>query len=491
MKPNPLMRFLPRLQDILFFAIFLAVLALGARMLNMDGDLPRHLLTGRVILETRTIPTVEPFVYPYEGRPYVSHEWLADVIFYLIQNTFGLAGLVVLGAALLASAFTLIYSYASSRFDARLPVLILVLWGAAVTSLNWVTRPHLISMLLLATWLIWTDKLARGEKFPAWIFFATMILWSNLHGEFIAGMLVTLAYAVGWTIEFLFNRVETDLQTGARLWTVFLASGVASLFNPATYHTYVTILGFVNNPYLMSRMAESNPPDFSRPEFLALLGLLAASILLLVIHPKRLTTGQAFLLAGFSAMSLLAARNLHLYGIVAPFVLAETVQGLTRLKGVRAIESVLKNVEGQVKSALWPVVTVILFGALILGTKVRNIYSFDSAFFPVDALTWLEAHPQEGRMFNNLNWGGYIALQLWPEQKVFADSMADVTGELTRQYEMVISMTEGWKDVFSKYQIEWMIIPTNSELAQALGGSSAWETLYADSTANILRRITP
>lgn len=94
-------------------------------------------------------------------------------------------------------------------------------------------------------------------------------------------------------------------------------------------------------------------------------------------------------------------------------------------------------------------------------------------------------------MFNDLNWGGYIAFHLWPEQKIFADSMADVTGELTRQYEMVITMTEGWKDVFSKYQIEWVIIPTNSELAQALGGSSAWETLYADSTATILRRITP
>jgi hypothetical protein len=486
-KTDPILPYLPQLRDILFFAIFIAVLALGPRMLNMDGDLPRHLLTGRFILETRSIPHTEPFAYPYEGRAYVSHEWLADLIFYLIESTVGLAGLVLLAALLLATTFTVIYSYASKRFDARLPVLILVLWGAGVTSLNWIVRPHLISMCLLALWLVWLDKVARGEKFPLWIFFATMVLWSNLHGEFIAGMLATLAYTAGWTMEFLFSRLETDLKTGARLWTVFLASGVASLLNPATYHPYVTILGFVNNPYLMSRMSESNPPDFSQAAFLVLLGLLVISILLLALHPKRLDTDRAFLLVGFSAMSLMAARNIHLYGVVAPFVLAETLVGLTSPKGVRAIESVLKNVEGQVKSALWPIVTVILFSALILGTKARNLYSFDPTFFPVDAVTWLESHPQEGRMFNDLNWGGYLAWRLWPEQKVFADSMADVTGEMTLDYEIVLTMGAGWDGLMNRYDIAWVILPPDAPLTQSLAQNPAWSVLYSDSTATILR----
>lgn len=488
MKQKPLLRFLPRLQDILFVAIFLTVLILGQQMLNMDGDLPRHLLIGRYIVETKNIPTTELFAYPYEGRPYVSHEWLADVILYLIQNYLGLAGLVVLSAILLASTFTLLYSYISSRVDARLPVLVLFLWGAVVTSLNWVTRPHLFSMFLLAIWLILTDKLARGEKVSTWVFFVTMILWNNLHGEFIAGMLVMLAYTVGWTMEFLFNRANTDRQIGAHLWLAFLASALASLINPATYHPYVTILGFVNNQYLMSRMSESIPPDFSRPEFLVLLGMLVISIILLAIHPKRLTAWKAFLLAGFSAMSLMVGRNIHLYGVVAPFVLAETVAGMSHLKGVRALEFVLRNIEWKVKSIIWPVVTVILFGGLILATRARTIYTFDSSFFPTEAVNWLEAHPQEGRMFNDLNWGGYIEFRLWPEQTVFADSMADLTGEMTLQYETVLYLSKGWDHIFSKYQIKWVILPPNSQLVLALDNNSTWETIYADTTAVILRQ---
>ncbi|HSO14155.1 MAG TPA: hypothetical protein VLT51_17390 [Anaerolineales bacterium] len=44
---------LPRLQDVFFLVIFLMVLIFGSRMLNLDGDLPRHLAAGRLILECK------------------------------------------------------------------------------------------------------------------------------------------------------------------------------------------------------------------------------------------------------------------------------------------------------------------------------------------------------------------------------------------------------------------------------------------------------
>jgi hypothetical protein len=250
----------------------------------------------------------------------------------------------------------------------------------------------------------------------------------------------------------------------------------------------VTIVGFVNNSYLMSRMSESNPPDFSQGTFLVLLGLLVISILLLALHPKRLDAGRAFLLVGFSAMSLMAARNIHLYGVVAPFVLAETLVGLTRSGIVQIVEKVLKSVEGKVRFVLWPIVTSLVFVALILTTKVRNIYAFDPTFFPIDAVTWLEAHPQEGRMFNDLNWGGYLAWRLWPDQNVFADSMADVTGEMTLDYETILTMSTGWEDLMRRYNITWVILPPDIEIVQTLRDKHDWLILYTDSTAVILRK---
>ena len=105
MRSSALSYLVPRVQDIFFFSVFVAVLLLGNRMLNMDGDLPRHILVGQVIAQTHKIPATEPFAYPYQNIPYVSHEWLSDLFLFKIFSLTGLAGTIVVSATVLATAF--------------------------------------------------------------------------------------------------------------------------------------------------------------------------------------------------------------------------------------------------------------------------------------------------------------------------------------------------------------------------------------------------
>jgi hypothetical protein len=460
-------------------------------MLNLDGDFPRHLLTGKYILENRTVPTTELFIHPYLNQPSVSHssEWLSDVIFYTIYIYAGLAGVVAFSALLLASTFTMVYSNLSKRLSLRIPIFIIVAWGAVATSLNWVTRPHLISMFFLAIWLIWADDLRRGKKISLWRFPVFMLLWSNLHGEFIAGILVLLAYSVGWVIDYLLDPVNTSLSAGKNIWLALLLSTLASLLNPGGIGPWVGILGFVNNQYLMSRMMEANTPNFQIPEMRVLLGLLAISIFLLAVKKEKLSAGQGLLLAGFSAMSLIAVRNIHLYGIVAAFVLAETLVETRNIRLIERLELTLRNVEDRIKGIFWPVITVILLSAFVItNNTMQRFYQFSSPMFPVEAVEWLEKNPQEGKMFNDLNWGGYLALHLWPGQLTFIDSMADVTGEVTMQYETVITLAEGWQDIFEQSNIEWVIIERDSILARELVSKYQWNVVYEDGNSVVLRK---
>ncbi len=482
-------KFLPRLQDIFFTALFIAVLLLGQRMLNLDGDLPRHLLMGKYILQTKTVPTTEPFIYPYLNRPYVSHEWLADVVFYMTYAAAGLAGIVALSAFLLASTFTLLYSDLSLRLRLRLPVLILVAWGALATSLNWVTRPHLISMLLLAVWLIYADKLRRGENTVLWYFPAFMVLWSNIHGEFIAGILVLLAYSTGWLIDYLLERENTNPATGKKLSLALILSALASLLNPAGIGPWVSLIGFVNNKYLMSRMVESNAPNFQLPEMRILFTLIIFSIFLLSIKKERISAAHGLLLAGFTAMSLMAFRNIHLYGVVVPFVLSETLANARKIHLLNRLEVTLHRVESKIAGIGWIAAATILLSMFVVTNRAaQKFYQFSPPMFPTQAVAWLENNPQQGRMFNDLNWGGYIALHLWPAQLAFVDSIADVTGEATLQYETVITLSSNWQDVFEKHHIEWVIVSNDSLLAKTLQYQNHWQVLYQDETSLILRK---
>lgn len=484
---NRTLKFLPRLQDIFFMALFFAILLLGNRMINLDGDLPRHLTFGGLILSEGQIPSTEPLIYPYEDRPYTSHEWLSQVIYRLIYSAAGLPGLVLLAAILLSTTFYILYSHLVKRLSLRLPVLFIVAWGAFATSLNWAIRPHLFSMLLLAIWLIWADCLRRGEDISIWRFPILMILWSNFHGIFISGVLALFAFAAGWAMDYLFAR-DGNLATGKRLWLALALSIVGSVLNPGGADSWFSILGFVNNQYLMSRMLEANSPNFQQPEMRIIFLLLVFSIFLLAIKREKFTSGQGFLLAGFTAMSLMAFRNIQLYGIVAPFVLAEAFISFRDFPILSRLETTLANIEDKISGVIYPVVTVILFGLLVILSPVSKvIYQFDPQTFPVEAVVWLKSNPQTGNMFNDLNWGGYLELNLYP-QKAFVDSVADVTGEVTMDYETILTTSKAWDNLIQSYNIEWVIIETDSQLASALIQEQKWNILYQDDTAVILRK---
>ena len=479
---------LPRLKDILFLGIFVAVILLGPRMLNQDGDFPRHLAMGRYVLQYHFPPTTDVFSHTNSGVAFAPHEWLSGVLFFIIYSLFGLNGIIILSATILATTFTLIYVAGVARTGTRLPVFFLTVFGAMVSSLHWIVRPHLLTMLFLAIWLILTERLAEGMKVKLWLFPVIMLLWANLHGEFIAGFLVLAAYLIGWGWDYFLAETDASTTPGKQFALAIGLSFLATLINPVGLRIWSTVIGYVNNKYLISHTNETNPPDFLQPKFLVLLAFLVFSIFLLAIKKEKITTGHAYLLAGFSAMSLLSARNVHLYGIVAPFVLAPTMQASANFAYIDRIEILFNKIERQLKGEAWPFAISIFFCFFLAIGPLKDQNRFDPMFFPVDAVNWLKENPQEGKMFNNFDWGGYLIFNLWPEKKVFIDSQTDVYGEsFTRKYEQIITLSDNWQDILLGYDVKWVIIPPGWPLSNALK-NAGWLEEYHDATTVIYSR---
>ncbi len=476
---------LPRLRDVLFMAVFFAALLLGPRMLNMDGDLPRHMAIGRYVLQGNLPPVNDIFSHTVPGAPFAPHKWLSGVLFYLAYLVFEERGMVLLSATALAATFTIIYVRGGGQAGVRLPFFLLVGYGAVLTSLHWIVRPHIFTMLLFALWLVLTDKLSRGEKVNLWSFAALMLLWNNIHGEYLAGFLLTGAYLAGWVWDFLFEREKAPLETGKRLAMAAALSALVTLLNPISVRAWGTVTGWLGNEYLMARTDETIPPNFAEPKFLVLLVFLSLSLFLLAIKRERLHTGAAIALAGFTVMTLTSARNIHFYGVIAPFVLAGTLQGSLAIPLVQRYESLFAQVESRARGIVWPVLSVILGIFLLIFSPLREVERFSPAFFPVQAVQWLKENPQEGEMFNPFDWGGYLSFYL-PEKKVFIDSQGDVYGEaFIRKYERVITLAPGWQTILEEYNVRWALVNADWPLAHALA-AAGWKEVYRDETAVVL-----
>jgi hypothetical protein len=225
-------------------------------------------------------------------------------------------------------------------------------------------------------------------------------------------------------------------------------------------------------------------------------------ILMLTIIGFARTTEKSFwteilLVSSFTGLALYTGRMIPLFAIVVTPIAARAFADWMHYDFPQSrfflIEENIYKINSTSNGLVW-IFAIVLFTAVLLRSG-RTIDPqgqgnvFDEKFFPVEAVTWLETHPQNGHMFNEFDWGGYLLLKLWPTYQIFMDGHTHIYGEaLTREYEKVIVQGDGWQKILNKYEVKWAIIRVNTSLANALASSSDWTTAYKDQTAIIFVR---
>jgi hypothetical protein len=472
----------PRIQDALFIGILIAVTRQGSFLLNGDGDLGRHITIGNYIIRNFKIPTQDIFSHTMTGRQLVPHEWLAQVAFSGAHTLMGLSGVVLLTALLIAATFTCTYQQMLKRNVFRILALVITVLAAYTSSLHWLARPHIFTFLFAA---IWTYQL-ENEKSKVWLFPLLMLVWANTHGAFIAGFVIWGAYALDWLWEYLHQR--STKEAGVRLTIIGATSFAATFINPAGWHLWGTSVGYFGSRFLVDQTIEYQSPNFHSWSTWPFLIMLALYILALGLGGKS-RPHESILFAGWTVMSLYSARNIPLFAIITAPYLGTALQAIVeKVPVLQRFDQTISRVESSLTGIFWPVLAVIVL-TMMYYFHPNPSDQFDSNKFPAKAVDWLETNPQEGNMFNNFIWGGYILYRMWPEQTVFIDGQTDFYGEaLTREYAQVMALDEGWKAVLAKYDVSWVIVQSDKPLVKALQQEMSWVVVYRDDTATILRK---
>src|SRR5689334_22876481 len=74
-----------------------------------DPDLWMHLRAGRLMVETRDVPRADVFSFSAAGRPWVSHEWLFQLLAYAVFSACGARGLMAVKALVGAATLACLY----------------------------------------------------------------------------------------------------------------------------------------------------------------------------------------------------------------------------------------------------------------------------------------------------------------------------------------------------------------------------------------------
>jgi len=488
---------LPSFADIFFLCAFLRLTLPGDSWLLSDADTGYHIRAGEYILTNFTVPKRDIFSFISPPLPWIAHEWLSEVIMALVHRFSGLTGIVIFFSFLIGLTYFLLFRFAHSLDCNFLITALIALLATVSSSIHWLARPHIFSLLLTVVWYWILDNYQYKAKDSLYLLPFLMLLWVNLHGGFIIGFLLLGIYFAGNVASLMFAGEHESRIAKIRCEKIAfftLLSLLASLINPRGYLLLLFPFSLVSSKFITDTVVEHLSPNFHQPlpyKYLLLLtiGIFSAS-------RKRLNASEFVLVLLFTYMSLYSSRHIPLFAIIITPILLRHLQSMfpkldNRLARFFLVRS--KNLElinASAKGHLWPLISVVGICALAFNSKIE--FKFDESRMPVAAVEFLKKEKLSGNIFNDDEFGDYLIYAAWPEYKVFIDGREDVYGEIwVRQYLRVANIQPGWNKVLDKNDITWVFSSAGSPLSTILLENQEWGLIYADHVSHIYAKNTP
>jgi hypothetical protein len=482
---------------VLLFVLFGALFVHSLDAVNQD--LGRHLKTGQIIWETKSIPKVNTFSFTEPNTPFINHHWLSEVAFFLLSGLIGLKGLILFKALILLAAFFLLYRALPEKARGW-PFLLSGLFGILVFSSRTDVRPEIFSYLFLA-YFIYAILQARQKQDYKWLYALPVVqlLWTNMHIYFILGPALLFLFLIDRIIS-----KESKPYLKKLLW-IFLVTSAITLANPNFIKGALEPLNILQN-YGYS-IIENQSISFLQNYGVQLkdISLFQISLIFLVIsfvvairNGKRKIFFEVSSVLMASVLALTMIRNLGLYAMI--FI---PIVSLNLSAYQPKITAALRRA-----AFIFYILIIILTGLLIKSVANNNLYvwlntpkSFGLSV-PVgigNAVNFIEQNKIQGPLFNNFDIGSYLIWKLYPEQKVFVDGRPEAytVGFFDNIYKPMQEDPVLWKKYSDQYKINYVIFGTTDITPWAqtflrnILQNPDWPLIYADKDTAIFIRRTP
>ena len=441
-------------------AVFVAVMF--APPLLGDGDTWWHLASGEWMLAHLAVPHADPFSYTAAGQPWTAHEWLSEVAMALSFRAAGWAGVAMLFGAAAGLAAGLMLRHLG-RFLSAGPALLLVLLAASTVAPSLLARPHLLALPVME---LWTAGLviarAEGRAPPAGLA-GLMVLWANLHGSFMAGLVLAVLLAVEAAVaDRRALRPWAGFVALAALSALLTPNGVEGLLFP------VALMGMKGAALVLEwqPVALGDAPP--------VLLIAACALYMGAVRGLRLPAMRCVIVAGLLQSGLAHGRNQMLCGVIGLLVAAEP---LGRHLGGAGMAARREGTRGVAMAA----VLACGVAAVLLRLAVPQARA-DLPSAPISALAHVPAWLRMQPVFNEYGMGGYL---VFSGVRPFIDGRADLYGDrFVLRYGRIVSPDRpALVETLGRFGVAWTILDARSPVVAVMDGLAGWRRLYADGVA--------
>jgi hypothetical protein len=452
-------------------------------------DLAWQLRAGESILGGSGIPRVDTFTFTVAGQAWTDQQWGAQVLLTLVYRFGGWSALVVLRAALIATAWALLVlaiRWTAPTLGGR-TVAILALAAFVVTAPALALRPQLVGVLLFYLTLA---LLAARRTRPRllWAIPVVTVAWANLHGSFVfAPLLVGLA----WLDDLVVDRQAANLSRRVGAITV-----LATLVNPFGPWVLAYVAGLSANRDLAARVTEWQPPSIGDPTGLPFFLSLAAVIAVLARRRRLPAPPAALTLLVFALLGLATGRAVAWWPAVAVVTLASELKNDGALQ--RRARVPLRSTGPTATNAR------ILACLLLAAIPLLPVWRPPDSDLGLGAPRGLLAQAPPGitdelrgmarpgdRIWNPQPWGSWLELAM-PAVPIAFDSRIELfPRSVWTDHDTVAAGLPGWEAVLDRWGVTIVVASRDAlPLRVALGNSLAWRQAHEDTDGVIFVRAS-
>lgn len=454
-----------------------------------NPDLWWHLNTGAWIAQHHAVPATDPFSALGMSKPWVAYSWLYELMMYGFYRWQGLLGTAVYVLLMTTAIGAALYRAIRTRLGGFAAPIALTAVGLYVMTDLYSVRPWLFTILffLIEIDILFAELVDERDHQASrrvWLLPVLFALWVNLHIQFIYGLAVLGLAAFTQNLEVVrgAQRVRIAVTPGKRRHTLFLVAAIsflATLANPYYWRVYGVILEVASERTPYSVVSELKAPAFRYPSDFILIVLILGAAFVLGRVRLRSNLFAGLLLLSATLVSLQSVRDEWLALVVALLIIAAGVG--------RQLPAPAVTLPRAHRFAAAALAVLFVFGwAHRRGLSNARLEADASKVFPVKAVDFVLQQGFPGPLFNDYNWGGYLAWRL-PHLPVSVDSRSNIYGDARLARSVATwSCKPGWENDPDLATANLVIGPMTDEiLPAALKRDPRFQLVYEDTTAAV------
>jgi hypothetical protein len=450
---------------------YLLLLALGGRLLN-DADTFWQIALGDWIVAHGAVPHADTFSWTMAGKPWISSQWLAQVLFARVFGAAGWAGVVVLSAAAMAAAFGLLTRFLLERLRPA-TALVLATAGFVLAAPHLVARPHALALPVMVAWVAGLVRAADENRAPSFALLPLMTLWANLHGGFTLG----LAFIAPFALEALWNaapaaRARVVLRWG-RFGLLAVAAACITPYGPESILVTLRVLGL---GHALALIGEWRPQDFSHLAGFEL--CLLAGIGFALHRGIKLPPLRLIVLLGLAHMALSASRNGEVLGLLAPLVIAAPLAPQLGRRGAAP----------DAPSPWTAFAAIVVLAVVSLGAARVFDYRPNPRIVPAAAVAAVK-DTGKTHLLNSYDFGGYLIAQ---GVKPYIDGRTELYGEdfvMAHDRALNLHGVDDFLRLLGDRRIDVTLLAPGTPAIGLLDRLKGWRRVYADGVAVVHERL--